>query len=253
MPTEEIARRWLDRWDRQQEYYLPDREERFTVIGDVVASSVGRPDPLIVDLGCGPGSTSIRLLDRLPEASIVAVDADPLLLGLAASAYGDRTRIRFVEQDLRDAGWSEALGLDRAPDAFVSTTALHWLTRTELASVYAAAGRLLRRGGVLVNGDQLGDGPALPRLSSLNRRVGELRSERLALPRDEDWNTWWDAIASAPELRDLLGGRTPRPVDHNVPDEPTLADHVGWLTDAGFSEVGTVWQCGEDRVLVAVR
>ena len=71
MPTRTAARSWLDRWDRQQEFYMADREERFIVIADVLASVVDRPDPLIIDLGCGPGSTSVRMLDRLPSAEVV--------------------------------------------------------------------------------------------------------------------------------------------------------------------------------------
>jgi hypothetical protein len=44
-----------------------------------------------------------------------------------------------------------------------------------------------------------------------------------------------------------------KPLDHSVPDPATLDDHVELLTAAGFAEVGTVWQHGTDRVLVAVR
>src|SRR5690606_36061317 len=39
-PTRERALYGLDRWDRQQEYYTPGREERFAVIVDVVQEVV---------------------------------------------------------------------------------------------------------------------------------------------------------------------------------------------------------------------
>jgi hypothetical protein len=58
---------------------------------------------------------------------------------------------------------------------------------------------------------------------------------------------------AAPELADLAGERGAKPLDHSVPEPPTLDDHVELLTAAGFAEVGTVWQHGTDRVLVAVR
>ncbi|MGH3481494.1 MAG: class I SAM-dependent methyltransferase, partial [Nocardioidaceae bacterium] len=90
------ARQWLDRWDRQQEVYIADREERFAVIGDVVEAASDRPDPLIVDLGCGPGSLAARLTDRMPEARVVGIDSDPLLLEMARAGYGDRPGLRFV-------------------------------------------------------------------------------------------------------------------------------------------------------------
>ncbi|MEV4259564.1 methyltransferase domain-containing protein, partial [Spirillospora sp. NPDC049652] len=88
-----VAQRWITRWDRQQEGYLPDREERFTALIDAVEAA-GRPDPLVLDLGCGPGSLSARLLDRLPDATVVAVDTDPLLLALGRSVHTGRANLR---------------------------------------------------------------------------------------------------------------------------------------------------------------
>ena len=82
----ETARRWLDRWDAQQRSYLPDREERFIALIDAVEEGTGRLDPLVLDLGCGPGSLAARLLDRMPAARVVAIDTDPLLLTLGRAA-----------------------------------------------------------------------------------------------------------------------------------------------------------------------
>src|ERR1700729_1988150 len=77
------ARDWIDRWDRQQEVYMPDREERFTALIDAVEAGTGRPDPLVLDLGCGPGSLSVRLLGRLPPPplTLIGIDAHPPALG----------------------------------------------------------------------------------------------------------------------------------------------------------------------------
>jgi len=252
MPTVQEARRWLDRWDRQQEFYLTDREERFAVIADVVEATCG-PQPLIVDLGVGPGSLAVRLLDRLPGAQVVGIDADPLLLGLARTAYGDRAGLRLVDHDLRLPGWIDALRLDRAPDAFVSTTALHWLTRAQLAAVYATSGATVRPGGILVNGDQLHEGADRPRIDDLTRTVARRRAQRVGTSSDEDWQAWWLAVADAPELADLAAMRGAKGVDHHVDDLPTVDDHLQALRDAGFAEAGTVWQHGDDRVVVAIR
>jgi hypothetical protein len=51
----EVARGWIERWDAQQQGCLPDREDRFTALIDAVEEAVGRPDPLVLDLGSGPG------------------------------------------------------------------------------------------------------------------------------------------------------------------------------------------------------
>src|SRR3984957_8947110 len=109
------ARDWIDRWDRQQEVYMPDREERFTALIDAVEAGTGRPDPLVLDLGCGPGSLAVRLLARLPEATIVAVDADPVTLALRRAGYASVPGLRFVDVDLRESGWASRLRLEGRP------------------------------------------------------------------------------------------------------------------------------------------
>jgi len=130
----ELAQIWIRRWDAQQEFYIPDREERFAVIGDVVANTT--TTGTVLDLGCGPGSLAGRLAERLPDARIIGVDADPLLLALAHGRYGT---VEFVDADLGGGSW-----LAKVPDtvdAAVSTTALHWLTPDQLAGVYHGPAR----------------------------------------------------------------------------------------------------------------
>lgn len=255
----QVARSWTDRWDAQQEVYMPDREERFTVLIDAVAESAGRPDPLVIDLGCGPGSLSARLLGQLPEARVIAIDSDPLLIALGqASRIGEPGELRFAELDLAEPGWSERLGLPHAgADAAVSTTALHWLAPSALATLYAELATILRPGGLLLNGDHLReDEAAAPVLASLGRALND-REERRRRPggHPEDWSTWWSAAKAAPELAGPVAERERRLVesDHHGSPSGQLATHVDALRAAGFAEIGTLWQRGDNRLLCAVR
>ncbi|MGW5388001.1 class I SAM-dependent methyltransferase [Nocardia sp. NPDC003963] len=245
------ARYWVERWDRQQEHYLPDREARFDVIGDVLTELLGRPDPLIVDLGVGPGTLSDRLLTRLPGATVVGVDADPLLLALAETVYGS-TRFRTVFADLREPGWFAALDLERAPDAFVSTTALHWMNRSPLRALIETCARALPPGGLFVDGDHLYEGPDGPRLDRLGRALTARRGERVGTAAAEDWSAWWAAVGAAPELAELVRQRDGG-FEHTVTDRPTAGDYTAFLRETGFAEAGTVWQYGDDRVVVGIR
>src|SRR5271169_3004668 len=92
--SRKAAQAWIRRWDAQQQAYLPDREDRFTALIDAVEEAVGRPDPLVLDLGSGPGSLAVRLLDRMPQSGVIAVEADPLLLALGRAAFADRSGLR---------------------------------------------------------------------------------------------------------------------------------------------------------------
>jgi SAM-dependent methyltransferase len=249
------ARRWIERWDAQQQEYLPDREDRFTAIVDAVEEVSGRPDPLVLDLGCGPGSLAVRLLRRLPQATVVAIDADPLTLALGAAAFAEVAGLEFRDLDLRSAGWSAGLQLDRQPDAAVSTTALHWLTQPALAALYAELAALLRPGGIVLDGDHMSEDDASPVLRRLDRALLE-REERRRFPggHGESWTDWWAAAAADPALASLHAERAARMVDSEHHGSPAgrLSVHVDALRAAGFAEVGTLWQRGENRVLCGV-
>ncbi|GII79281.1 methyltransferase [Sphaerisporangium rufum] len=249
-----VAQRWIERWDRQQEGYLPDREERFTVLIDAVEAGTARPDPLVLDLGCGPGSLSARLLDRLPAATVVAVDADPLLLALGRAGHGERPGLRFAEADLRAPGWAAGLGLPRPADAAVSTTALHWLSEEGLRVLAAELAGVLRPGGLFLNADHLGVQDAAPALARLEAELRErLTRRRFGGDMPEDWRQWWDGVNADPALAGLAELRQSTGSAHSGFESLHLATHAGALRAAGFAEVGTLWQHGHDRLLAAIR
>jgi SAM-dependent methyltransferase len=248
---------WIGRWDAQQQWYMPDREERFIVLIDAVEAGAGREDPLVLDLGCGPGSLAVRLLDRMPAARVVAVDTDPLLLELARAAYGDRAGLRFADQDLRRPGWAAALGLAAPADVAVSTTALHWLDGVQLRAMYAELATVLRPGGLMLDGDHLKeDKSALPVLARLGDAVSERATHRRLAGREhgEAWKAWWEAATTDPELAGPAAERERRRLseDHHGSESVLLVQHVAALRAAGFAEIGTLWQHGDNRLLAAL-
>jgi SAM-dependent methyltransferase len=251
----DIAKAWIQRWDAQQQSYLPDREDRFTAIIDIVEEVAGRPDPLVLDLGSGPGSLSVRLLERLPRATVIAIDADPLTLALGEAAWSDLAQLKFRDLDLRQPGWSRELELGRQPDAAVSTTALHWLKKSALEALYSELASVLRPGGVLLDGDHLREDDEAPVIQQLQRSLLE-REELRRFPNGhpETWTDWWAAAASDPELSGLHAERQSRQVDSEHLGSPAgyLSVHISALRAAGFAEVGTLWQRGENRILCGV-
>lgn len=254
------ARAWIERWDRQQEVYLSEREDRFTALVDAVEAGTGRPDPLVLDLGCGPGSLAVRLVRRLPAARVIAVDADPVTLSLGRAAYSDVPGLQFLDLDLRSPDWASRLGLEpgRLLDAAVSTTALHWLTAAELSDLYAALAGLLRPGGLFLDGDHLrlseAENPVLARLDrALEERADQRRFPDGHAGRAEDWGQWWEAVGADPVLAAASAEREQRQVHHHGPEGTQLAVHISALRAAGFAEVGTLWQRGGNRLLGAVR
>jgi SAM-dependent methyltransferase len=248
------ARAWIERWDRQQEVDLPDREERFTALIDAVEAGAGRVDPVVLDIGCGPGSLSVRLMDRLPRATIVGIDTDPVTLALVAAAYPD---LRVVDLDLREPGWPARLGVDRPADVAVSTTALHWLPEPELRAFYAELASVLKPGGLLLNGDHFKvnpkQTPVLARLDTALRHREDQR--RFPGGHSQSWSGWWEAVAADPVLAAYSAERARRRVEaghHGGSESTLLQTHVDALGAAGFAQIGTLWQRGDNRLLCAV-
>ncbi|SNS29698.1 class I SAM-dependent methyltransferase [Actinomadura mexicana] len=251
--SHEVASAWTARWDVQQEGYIPDREERFTALVDALEAATGRPDPLVLDLGCGPGSLAGRILDRIPGATVVAVDADPLLLSLGRAVHAGRPGLTFAELDLREPGWAARLRLDRQADAAVSTTALHWLSAGQLRVAYGELARVLRPRGLFLNGDNLGVDDRTPGLAALDVALREReQARRFAGDRPEGWDQWWDAIAADPDLAELPAVARDETTGHHGSESELLSTHVAALREAGFEETGTLWQRGDNRLLAAL-
>ena len=122
----------LARWDRQQEGYIEEREERFAIMFEILEQTLG-DGFTVIDAACGPGSLSCRLLKRFPLAKVIAIDADVMLLAMARVALAEfADRAQVIEADLALPDWTDQVraavqAMDaQAPAALVSTTALHW-------------------------------------------------------------------------------------------------------------------------------
>jgi SAM-dependent methyltransferase len=246
-------RRWWRRWEAQQEAFNPTREARFSTMLDLVAATQ-KPNFTALDLGCGPGALSARMLRRFAEARCVGVDYDPVVLRVGQGALGTfGGRLSWVDARLGAPGWDRALPFRRF-DAALSTTALHWLDDAALGRLYRDLGRLLRRGGIFVNGDRLPWGRDTPALGRLAEQVRKVRFRGASL--DEEWaawRAWWDAAERDPELRALFPERERRHSQHPRHGDAPLSLHLRLLRRAGFRLADVVWRDLENAILFARR
>ena len=253
---------WMRRWDAQQSLYLTTREERFSVMLDAIAGTVAAESDaafLALDLACGPGSISQRLLARFPGAHAFALDFDSVLLSIGRGALGSyEGRLTWLVDDLNDPAWAERLAQrleGRQLDAVLSSTALHWLAPGSLARVYRELGQLVRPGGVFLNADHMPYGSHTPTLRTLSTDIKERKlAARRAASDVEDWETWWQAVSAEPGLAELVKERDRRMARRDRTwTNAGLDFQKGALVDAGFREVDTIWQWFDNRVLLALR
>jgi len=160
-----------------------------------------RGDETVIDAGCGSGRLTAELLDRLPRGRVIAIDASPSMLAVAArelQRFGDR--VELVRSDLL------ALDLDRVADVIISTATFHWVL--DHPALFARLHRALRPGGRLLA--QCGGAGNLDRIR--DRARGLLQEE---------------------EFAPHMAGFTP---PWEYADPQTTAQR---LTSAGFTEVAT--------------
>ncbi|MER5496200.1 methyltransferase domain-containing protein [Streptomyces sp. NPDC002561] len=243
-------RAWQESWDRQQEWYMPDREERFRVMLDMVEAFVG-PRPRVLDLACGTGSITDRLLKRFPEATSTGVDLDPALLTIARGHFEGDGRVTFVTADLKDPEWAGRLPYD-SYDAVLTATALHWLHTGPLTALYGHIGGLVRDGGVFMNADHMID-TATPRINAAERAHRHLAMDRARAAGALDWADWWALAAEDPALAEPTAERYRIYGEHADGDMPSVDWHTETLRKAGFGEARPVWASPSDALVLAVK
>jgi tRNA (cmo5U34)-methyltransferase len=108
----------------------------------------------VFEIGCGTGATTLAMLRSRRDLLILAADNEPAMLNQARgnlSIFVDQGRVRFIEADALSA-------LRRLPDAsqdlVASTYAVHNFLETYRDQVLSDIFRVLRPGGIFVNGDR---------------------------------------------------------------------------------------------------
>jgi SAM-dependent methyltransferase len=110
---------------------------------EVLAGVPLRPGTAVLDLGCGSGDLTARLVPLVAPGRVVGVDVSPSQVRYARAHHRGAA---FVAGRAQDVGRLFAPGVF---DVVVSVATLHWVPEAEQPAVLAGVARLLRPGGVL--------------------------------------------------------------------------------------------------------
>ncbi|MGN6743839.1 MAG: class I SAM-dependent methyltransferase [Amnibacterium sp.] len=126
-------------WDAATYDSLPLPHERW---GAAVIDRLGlRGDETVVDLGCGTGRDTERLLDRLHGGRVVAVDGSVQMLDRLRERLGSRLdRVDVVQADLTQPFPETVRG-----NAVMSVATFHWVP--DHASLFRRVAAALPRNG----------------------------------------------------------------------------------------------------------
>ncbi|MTV24996.1 class I SAM-dependent methyltransferase [Nitriliruptoraceae bacterium ZYF776] len=234
----ELARGWVERFERMQARYSGARAARRAAVLAQVERACSRPGParrVVLELGAGPGTLAAEVVARCRGVVVVAIEPDPLLraLGRATVPRG----VRYVDRVAGLPGWDGPLAGDLPVRAVVADAVLHYLDAAAPASLHAELRGLLDRDGVVVVADQLPDAGSPADAGATDDDDGET------------WTAWWQAAVADPTLRAVAGD--PRGPVLDGDGELTVQGHRAALVAGGFTAVDEVWRRGDSAVLVA--
>lgn len=204
---------------------LPRYDEMLNAIAHCIPPTAQR----ILELGCGTGELSLKILHRFPSAQIVALDYSPRMLQFAKhkiESAGYAARWTPIEADF--GNWTnepERFNIGTGFDAVVSSLAIHHLTNEMKLKLFQRIRDSLNRRGVFWNAD-----PILPESPAIAAVYQAVREE-------------WAAFSGTTltEIRAKIGKSTPQGYSH--PDQlATLDNHLQMLKTAGFDPVAVPWK-----------
>ena len=134
---------------------LPKYDEMLDVLADCIANTNHR----ILELGCGTGELSLKVLQRYPSAEIVAVDYSPRMLDFARAkieSAGYAARWTGIEMDFGEwANNPNFSGLGDKFNACISSLAIHHLEDDMKLKLFERIRQSLNAGGCFWNADPL--------------------------------------------------------------------------------------------------
>jgi len=247
MQTKQPAQSWSEEnsasFISYGRFFNPERERQFDVIGDLVAAAVGNESrPLLLELCCGAGDLAAYLLGRFPAARYLALDGSPAMLAeTARQCAAFPGRLAAQQFDLGAAGWRQ---MREQPHAIVSSLAIHHLDGAGKRALFRDLHGLLAAGGAFVLADIMR--PSSPTGFAVAADAYERAVAERSLKERGD-------LSMLEKLRELRWNYFRYPDDDSIDQPSTVAEHLTWMEEAGFSGVDIHWAVAGHAIVSGVK
>ncbi len=208
---------------------VPHYDEMLYVIVQAVPADARQ----ILELGCGTGELTVKILQRCPAAHVYAVDYSARMLQFAQhkmERLGFAERVSWIEADF--GNWAEhglmqeiEQEIEVSLDACISSLAIHHLSDEVKLKLFQQLHHRLRPGGCFWNAD-----PVLSASEALTAVYEEARAD------------WLQKQTITPEeIRAKMNRGTTH--GHSSHDHlATLSMHLDFLSKARFSSFDVLWK-----------
>lgn len=96
----------------------------------------------VLDVGCGNGKTTAEIATRVPQGSVIGVDASAQMIAFASAHGASHPNLQFAVADARRLPYQHQF------DRVVSFNALHWIPEQEQAQVLISIRTALKPNGL---------------------------------------------------------------------------------------------------------
>lgn len=196
----------------------------------------------VLDIGCGDGIVLETVMRAFPVEQAVALDGSPAMLEKAEARFTDlglfSNLVEFVEADFSDPAWVEKLG-GRTFDAVVSAFAIHHCEDDRKRALYREVFDRLNPGGAFVN---------IEHVASITSHGEDLFEAAYA----ETVHRYRQSLGQESNLEEVLRELQTRP-DKSANRLAPVETQLGWLRDAGFTDVDCYWKHYELAALAGYR
>lgn len=212
--SEQVAQFFGERAESYEDFIprvVPYYHECNVLLLDLVPHATDAP-LRVLDLGAGTGVLSALVLERFPNASLVAIDmSDGMLAACASKLASWQSRVELRQGEFPD------VKIGSGYDLIVSSLTLHHLSHADKRAGFVKLFEAMAPGGVLLIRDVV----AAP-TPDLDQRYAALWRHTVQAHGYDDMS-WFD--------------------EHLETDNPApVEDQTAWLTDIGFVDVACHWR-----------
>lgn len=200
-------------YDSKVEQNIPRYNEMLEALINAIPDN--KDEPRILDLGCGTGNITKKVLERFPKAQITCLDLSENMLEIAKDKLSQYENIDYILNDFT------TLDIYDDYDAIISSLALHHIeTDEKKLEMYKKIYDALKEGGVFYNAD------VLKANSTYNENLNN--------------NTAYDIMRQKGVNEEEIDIYKNKRDENDVPT--TLINHIKMLEQAGFKQIDVIWK-----------
>lgn len=212
-------------YDKQQKIYIPRYDEILSILVSTIPFNKNKKIN-VLDLGCGTGNLSLKILKSFPNAKVTCLDLSNEMLNVVKGKLKRyKNRVEFIYHDFGEEN------IKGFYDAILSSFAIHHLTNDKKRKLFKGIYNALKFSGCFFNADLV-----LTESKILGKMYEKILNKHL------DKALWSGRITKEEIKRRLIAKKKHKHKGKEIDIPAKSEDQIKWLKDANFSDVDCVWK-----------